>query len=205
MTKFKPFAALCLSATLALTLGGIAPASANPGYYAPKSLEGARHDPLKGLRIDKRQIDCMAQALYHEARGETVLGQVAVAQVIINRAHARVYPDTICTVVYQNANRRNACQFSFACDGMSDRPREHAAWTKARTLAEAILCVRRCAEGTRALAQPLSRLTQAMEGATHYHATYVRPRWARHKRQVGQIGQHIFYRSDRVAASMPNA
>lgn len=123
---------------------------------------------------------CLAKAIYFEARGEPVRGQMAVAQVILNRVESERYPDTICGVVYQNSNRRNACQFSFACDGSPDVTREKTAWRKAQTVASDILS----GKGD----------TGATVTATHYHADYVRPRWASKMERLSKIGRHIFYR-----------
>ena len=147
-----------------------------------------------------REKECLAQAIYHEARGEPLMGRVAVAQVIVNRVKSAAYPDSICKVVYQNAHWRNRCQFSFACDGLSDKPREKAAWRAARALAEEIMRAQADAAAPR-IAQ-IGLLAPAMRMATHYHADYVMPRWGRVKKKVGLIGRHIFYTSPRVTGSM---
>jgi N-acetylmuramoyl-L-alanine amidase len=174
---------------------------ASTADYIPRYLDIRTPEHLRGVPIDREQRDCLAQALYHEARGETELGRIAVAQVILNRVRARVYPDTICGVVYENRHMKNRCQFSFACDGISDRPREARSWRSAVRLANGILCIGGCAR--RAASPEIERLTQGLKSATHYHATYVSPRWARAKKRVGHIGLHIFYRSERVARTMP--
>ncbi len=130
----------------------------------------------------RRQVaehNCMARAIYFEARGESTLGQLAVANVIINRVATDVYPDTICGVVYQNEQRRNACQFSFACDGKSDVPNNDRYWEQSQRVA------------TQAISG--GRRIYAVEGATHYHADYVSPRWARSMTMLKKIGVHIFY------------
>jgi spore germination cell wall hydrolase CwlJ-like protein len=124
-------------------------------------------------------LKCLATAIYFEARGEPEKGQVAVAQVVLNRQNSDRYPDTVCGVVYQNAERRNRCQFSFACDGKSDVPREKAAWRKARRIAAA------------ALRQPAP--IWVLGSATLYHARYVEPDWAPKVTLVSSIGQHLFY------------
>ncbi|MGI8840969.1 MAG: cell wall hydrolase [Caulobacteraceae bacterium] len=85
-----------------------------------------------------RSLDCLAAAVYYEARGETWAGQAAVAQVVLNRARAPSFPKNVCAVVYQGVGGR-ACQFSFACDGATRRPREPAAWSRARDIAERAL------------------------------------------------------------------
>ena len=125
---------------------------------------------------------CLAEAIYFEARGEPVNGQLAVAQVVINRLKNPAYPNTICGVVYQNRTVRNGCQFSFACDGIADRVTDRAAWNIATTLADEV------ANGTPSWMADVG-------SATHYHATYVRPRWARTMIKMVQIGEHIFYKT----------
>lgn len=122
---------------------------------------------------------CLAAGIYFEARGESVKGQAAVAQVILNRVRNPTYPATVCGVVYQNENWRNRCQFSFACDGIKDRVRSPKHWDMAEEIA---------------LATTAGKIWLTEVGSsTHYHATYVRPPWARKMRKVGQIGLHIFY------------
>jgi spore germination cell wall hydrolase CwlJ-like protein len=124
--------------------------------------------------------NCLAQAIYHEARGETVRGQAAVAQVIMNRVFSRYYPGSVCGVVYQNAHRRNACQFSFAC---SDKPKpidNQGAWALAQHIAQLAL------EG-RVWEPDIGR-------ATHYHAVWVHPSWVDEMDKLASHGVHIFYR-----------
>ncbi|SLN76881.1 cell wall hydrolase [Oceanibacterium hippocampi] len=128
-----------------------------------------------------KERDCLAKAVYFEARGEPYMGQLAVALVIANRMQDRRYPDSACGVVYQNATRRNACQFSFACDGRSDTPRDPASWARAQGVADMVL------------SRTLRDLTDA---ATHYHADYVAPRWASHLQRTQTIGRHVFYRTN---------
>jgi spore germination cell wall hydrolase CwlJ-like protein len=123
---------------------------------------------------------CLAEAVYFEARGESEEGQAAVAQVILNRVHSEHYPDSVCDVVYQNRNRKNRCQFSFACDGRDDRIRNNDAWSTAQRIA------REVGEGRTWL--------EEVSYATHYHATYVKPRWIRDMVKQDKIGRHIFYR-----------
>lgn len=147
-----------------------------------------------------RETGCLAHAIYHEARGEPLMGRIAVAQVIVNRVKSAAYPDTICKVVYQNARWRNRCQFSFACDGISDRPRERTAWLAARRLAHEIMDAQDGAVAPRI--SQIGLLAPALRSATHYHADYVMPRWGRVKKRVGLIGRHIFYTSPRVTRSM---
>lgn len=126
------------------------------------------------------QTNCLALAVYFEARGEPRAGRVAVAQVILNRAESGAYPASICGVVFQNQHRRNACQFSFACDGAADIPKETAAWRQAQEVAKEVM------QG--------KGLIKAVASATHYHASYVSPRWASKLTRVSTIGSHVFYR-----------
>lgn len=122
---------------------------------------------------------CLAQAVYFEARSEDLEGQLAVAQVVLNRVSDRRYPASICNVVFQNDHLPFRCQFSFACDGRSDRPHNMQAWAIARTIAHI------------ALAQKWNDVTQA---STHYHAVDVRPYWMNRLDRRVQVGRHIFYR-----------
>lgn len=130
-------------------------------------------------RIQLAEENCLARAIYFEARSESELGQLAVARVILNRTKSPEYPKSICGVVYQGTNRRNSCQFSFACDGLPDDVRQPAAWANAKRVAQKAIAG---AGNTGALAQ-----------ATNYHADYVKPRWARSLRRLVKIGTHIFY------------
>ena len=147
----------------------------------------ARHgwadNPLPETVHSSKEQNCLARGIYFEARGEPATGQVAVAQVILNRVKNPAYPDSICGVVYQNEGWRGRCQFSFACDGIKDRIRSPAAWVQARTIA------REVTNGKYWL--------DAVADSTHYHADYVNPRWARSMKKVDTIGRHIFYRTNR--------
>jgi spore germination cell wall hydrolase CwlJ-like protein len=131
------------------------------------------------LGVPEQDYKCLAQAVYFEARSEPVQGQQAVAEVVLNRVSDRRFPDSVCGVVFQNESRRHRCQFSFACDGRSDRPRERQSWVQARQIAAVVL----------------AGLSGGVTGdATHYHATYVRPYWAGRLEKTVQVGQHVFYR-----------
>ena len=122
--------------------------------------------------------NCLASAVYFEARSESLQGQLAVATVILNRAKTSNYPSSICGVVYQGASRLNGCQFSFVCDGKSDLPKEHRSWEKALAVA------------ARALADNQIKIVPT---ATHYHADSVEPSWSRSMHRLTKIGRHIFY------------
>ncbi|MFK7793587.1 MAG: cell wall hydrolase [Devosiaceae bacterium] len=127
-----------------------------------------------------RQFQCLAEGIYFEARGEPRRGQVAVAQVIMNRVNHHEFPDTICGVVYQNQHWRNRCQFSFACDGIPERITEPLAWDESESVARQVL------EGR--------DLIDTITESTHYHANYVRPRWAPRMIRLDRVGLHIFYK-----------
>ncbi len=126
------------------------------------------------------QRKCLAEAIYFEARSEPEAGQAAVAQVVLNRALSGLYPANVCGVVYQNRHRYKACQFSFACEGKSLRITEPDSWATAVRIANEVL------EGRTYLSN--------VGGATHYHATYVRPGWSRRLEKKGKVGTHIFYK-----------
>jgi spore germination cell wall hydrolase CwlJ-like protein len=123
---------------------------------------------------------CLTDAIYFEARGEAVRGQIAVAQVVLNRAFSGYYPTTVCGVVYQNANRHLSCQFTFACDGIRDVVTEPDMWERAKKIAKASL------DG---------RLWLPEVGkSTHYHAYWVRPSWVNEMKKMYKYGVHTFYR-----------
>ena len=126
------------------------------------------------------QFRCLAQAIYFEARSEAEAGQAAVAQVVLNRVLSGLYPGSVCGVVFQNRHRYKACQFTFTCEGKSLAIREPGSWATARRIARQVL------EGHTYLAK--------VGGSTHYHATYVRPRWAKRLKRMNKIGTHIFYK-----------
>lgn len=139
--------------------------------------------PIPASARAATQVKCLATAIYFEARGEPEEGQIAVAQVVLNRLKNPAYPDTVCDVVYQNKNQRNRCQFSFACDGIPDRIADKSAWDEALKLARKVVNDDR------------NLYLADVGAATHYHATYVRPRWARSMKKVDKIGRHVFYKT----------
>jgi len=129
---------------------------------------------------------CLTEALYFEARGESVKGQFAVAEVILNRVDSVRFPNTACKVVNQGTGRKFQCQFTYTCDGYSEIIREHAAWDQVGKVARILM------DGTE------RRLT---EGATHYHTIGVRPRWSKKFSRTVTIGAHHFYRMPTRTAS----
>jgi len=130
---------------------------------------------------------CLALNIYHEARGESVEAQVAVAHVTLNRVASPRFPSSICAVVQQA--RRNAkgelirhrCQFSWFCDGRSDKPKNAQAWERAQSIAEIAIDWHNLGE-------------DFSQGALFYHADYVRPYWADEFEETVRIDSHIFYR-----------
>ncbi|MEE2691173.1 MAG: cell wall hydrolase [Pseudomonadota bacterium] len=135
---------------------------------------------LEVARLDAEERKCLAEAIYYEARSESRIGQLAVADVVLNRVASPLYPNSVCGVVYQGAERTDLrCQFSFTCDGSMKRRVNRRKWSDAEDLAGAILA------GLRA---PVSR------NATHYHANYVSPPWSKTLTPTATIGTHIFYR-----------
>ena len=134
---------------------------------------------LAGKARDKAER-CLANAVYFEAGHEPVRGQIGVAQVVLNRVFSGFYPHDVCGVIYQNANRHLACQFTFACDGIPDIVTDMESWARAKRIAKATL------DGKVWLPE--------IGKATHYHANYVHPWWVRSMHRLHRIGAHIFYR-----------
>lgn len=135
---------------------------------------------------ERPQEWCLAQNIYYEARGSSRADQIAVADVVINRVEDARYPDSICEVVQQGKKHangqmvRNACQFSWYCDGKSDWPTDMDAWVIAQQIAHNMITY--------------GDWRGLTEGSTHYHANYVKPSWARTLTLTGTIGVHKFYR-----------
>ena len=142
-------------------------------------VDAARPFRLANALDASRDLECLTQAAYYEARGEGRDGMAAVAQVVLNRARHSAFPSSVCGVVFQGAGRRTGCQFSFTCDGSMRGPVNGAAWGRARDVA------------SRALA---GAVYARVGNATHFHTTNVSPGWRNSLIQVGQVGQHVFYR-----------
>ena len=126
----------------------------------------------------RADLECLTDAVYYEARGESVRGQAAVAQVVLNRVQHPSYPKSVCGVVFQGASHRG-CQFSFACDGSMRHGREVLAWNRARGVAARVLA---------------GNVSGYVGAATHYHTTAVSPFWAPQMLRVATVGVHVFYR-----------
>lgn len=171
------------------TIGALSPAKLSeiargPRLKQPKSAAEAmlaRYDEsfLESLPVPTGDAEwqCLKTALYFEARGESLLGQFAVAEVILNRVDSPLYPRTVCGVVHQGGQA--GCQFSYACDGREDVMKEKEAADRAGRIARLML------DGAPRM------LT---DGATHFHTRAVRPRWAHRFPRTASIGAHLFYR-----------
>jgi spore germination cell wall hydrolase CwlJ-like protein len=140
--------------------------------------------PAERLNLDGRQRakseKCLAEAIYFESRGEPKRGQIAVAQVVMNRVFSGFYPNNVCGVVYQNAHRKLACQFTFACDGIPDKVEEPDMWEQAKEISRDML------DGKLWLPE--------IGHSTHYHAYWVHPSWVNEMKRIYKIGVHSFYR-----------
>ena len=164
---------------LAPALAGGAPSPQTIAYRPSEQGLSFKYKGESQAEFEERERRCLATAIYFEARGEPVQGQIAVGQVILNRVRSPNFPETICGVVYQG-QMSPGCQFSFTCDGKTDTPKNNSHW---------------------ALAQKLSR--QITSGqvwlpeigySTFYHADYVSPQWKSAMNRIDTIGRHIFYK-----------
>ena len=147
-------------------------------------------------------VECLAKNIYFEAKSQSFVGQVAVALVVLNRVMNKHYPSTICAVIYEGPTseswktrhipdlaakervyypRRDRCQFSWYCDGKADKVKEESAYEKAHKIAWLVVN---------------GHMFDFTQGATHYHADYVQPKWIKQKNmiRIAQIDNHIFYR-----------
>jgi hypothetical protein len=147
-----------------------------PGVPPPSPIERLH---LEGKSLARAER-CLANAIYFESRDQPFKGQVAVAQVVMNRVFSGFYPQDVCGVVYQNADHHLACQFTFACDGKRKVINERGAWARANRIARETLAGK--------LYEP------AVGTATHYHALYVHPNWVREMHKLVRYGIHSFYR-----------
>jgi hypothetical protein len=145
----------------------------------PTAAPGVTEPVQPEQTVNTREHNCLSQAIYFEARGETQRGQVAVAEVVMNRVRSGYYPNTICGVVYQGSHRSIGCQFTFTCDGSLNRRPRGAAWTRAQRVATAVML---------GYHRPLT------QGATHYHTHAVNPVWNSGLVETTEIGSHVFYR-----------
>lgn len=146
--------------------------------FASEGMDIARPFVFRGSDEDRVQaLRCLSTAVLYEA-GDDIVGEAAVAQVVLNRVRHAAFPATICGVVYQGSQRRTGCQFTFTCDGALQRRMSDAAWTRARAVAE----------------NALSGSVNATVGlATHYHTDWVYPYWSPQLRKLARVGTHLFF------------
>ncbi len=142
-------------------------------------LLGVSAEMMDSAKFNAQEHRCLSEAVYYEARSETKSGQKAVAEVVRNRVKSKHYPNTICGVVYQGAERITGCQFSFTCDGSTMREPRGQAWKRSQDIA------------TLSLTNGAKPMTNR---STHYHTVEVNPKWAPNMRFTKQIGFHKFYR-----------
>ncbi|HVY91058.1 MAG TPA: cell wall hydrolase [Hyphomonadaceae bacterium] len=128
---------------------------------------------------EQSELDCLAEAVYYEARSESARGQMAVAEVVMNRVHDSRFPKTVCDVVFQGRYRDTGCQFTFTCDGSMNHKPDGEAWDRAKSVALHVAL---------GLSKPVTN------HATHYHTDYVNPYWKAGMVETAVIGTHIFYR-----------
>jgi spore germination cell wall hydrolase CwlJ-like protein len=137
---------------------------------------------MSSIASERRELTCLAMNVYYEARGESLAGMHAVAEVTMNRVASRRYPDTVCEVVYQKRwdplRKREVSAFSWTEFDVVPHP-EGEKWQQAWQAAGNVYH---------------GRHSPALNGALHYHATYIRPSWSRGKKPVARIGAHVFYR-----------
>lgn len=146
--------------------------------------------PRSPIRPGATPLECLTQAVYYESRGEPREGQVAVAQVVMNRVNSGRYPASVCAVVFQGADRPG-CQFSFACEGNRQGGGVNpASWARSQAVAQEVLA-------------QSSRANSAPTGADHFHADYVQPKWAGQMQRLVQIGRHIFFNSGQKSPIQP--
>lgn len=136
-------------------------------------------DLIAQAKTAGRELDCLSEAIYYEARSEHFNGRKAVAEVILNRVGSKHFPSTICGVVFEGAERTTGCQFSFACDGSTAKLPYGKAWEASQQTAEHMI---------------MGASTSMTNRATHYHTTGVSPKWAPMLRQTRQYETHVFYR-----------
>jgi hypothetical protein len=141
------------------------------------------HIDLSSIVVSKDELICMALNDYWEARSEPMAGRIAVAQVVMNRAMDRRFPNNLCEVVKQNFHpgKLNKCQFSWFCDDRPDTPHEAHAWRTSLKIAAAVL-------------QKDSSIPDPTGGALWYHADHVRPSWTNGYETTTIIGSNVFYR-----------
>ncbi len=152
--------------------------AAKPALPAKLDLDAV--DTLPPAAGADAQAQCLAQAIYFESRGEPLAGQIAVAEVVLNRVDDRHFPSTVCGVTRQGVGSGRGCQFSYACDGNSDAMKSALARERCEKLAQLMLA---------------GRPRTVTKGATYFHTRSIRPDWSRRMTRTAEIGHHMFYRS----------
>ncbi len=146
---------------------------------------------------------CLALALYHEARGEPLEGQKAVGLTILNRVASKAYPPTICGVVFQNFERFNKCQFSFTCDRRDNTPGNPVKFAQMIRISDQIIASVGPQSGADGKGPAAGALIPAQYlFATHYHRHDVHPSWSKKLEFIARIGDHNFFKSNRVVRRM---
>jgi len=153
-------------------------------YALTEDLLTYNTDNFKQYEVDVAEhevaeYECLSEAIYYEARSETLSGQKAVAEVILNRVASKHFPASICGVVYEGSERNTGCQFSFTCDGSMDIVPRGSSWTRSQNVAKLAMT---------------GGITAFTDRATHYHTTAVNPKWADKMRMTKHVGSHVFYR-----------
>jgi len=146
---------------------------------ATTEINGKGHYIIANAKAASREQQCLAEAVYYEARSERLPGQKAVAEVIMNRVNSKHFPNTICGVVYQGAERTSGCQFSFTCDGSTAKLPKGKSWDNAQAVADHMVM---------GVSAPITWRS------THYHTTDVNPVWSKTLRQTRKYDTHVFYR-----------
>ena len=173
---------------------------ANSYYFGVSRLADVSTTPNilrnSGASFENTERFCMGLALYHEARGEPITGQIAVAATILNRQRSSAYPNTICDVVYENEHAFNRCQFSFACDSLSDIPRNAELFEELSDLGDAVIT----GAVYDAMPENFSYFIDVLANTTHYHRHDIKTKWSPKLKSLGIMGNHIFFKSDRVVS-----
>ena len=138
-----------------------------------------QRDYFYNYKLAIEQHRCLSEAIYYEARSESLIGQKAVAEVILNRRRSKHFPDTICEVVFQGSDRKTGCQFSFTCDGSISGEIEEKNWKRSQNIAKLIM---------------MGGVRPFTENSTHYHTVDISPPWINDLRPTRKIGSHMFYR-----------
>jgi spore germination cell wall hydrolase CwlJ-like protein len=163
-----------------------------PNVVAVPTVLSLNHNTVKQLSGSEQELNCLALNMYHEARGESTAGILAVSYVVLNRVNDPRFPNTICEVVYQGHHIktndgtfqpiRNKCQFSWYCDGKSDQPKNERVYNRLVSFSKYIL------------SNINTKQIDITDGALFYHANYVSPSWSKTKQKTIEIGVHVFYR-----------